>query len=151
MNDLFQFIDNNYLPITIIVVVVLVLLLIINIEGIDLNKPKPKTHLVQEVTVETFTEKSFNDSNENIEHLKLQPAESFCQSYFGNSAELEPACNQLTETNCAETSCCVFSNGKCVAGDVNGPTYKTDSTGNLITMDTYYYLGKKYPTNTTGN
>ena len=67
---------------------------------------------------------------------------TFCESYLENSGELEKACNQLTTSNCANVNCCVFNNGKCAAGDINGPTYKTDKDGKLITMDTYYYLGK---------
>jgi hypothetical protein len=70
----------------------------------------------------------------------LNPATSFCKSYLGNSADLEPACNKLTQPNCNQTSCCVFSNGKCVAGDIHGPTYKTDKS----TADTYYYQGQCY-------
>ena len=41
-----------------------------------------------------------------------------------------------------DVKCCVYGNGKCVAGDISGPTYKTDKDGKLITMDSYYYLGK---------
>jgi len=148
MSDIGDFIKQNVLSILIIVFVVLGLLVVINLKGINLNASGPPTHLIQEVTVETFAEKRLDDSEENIEQLKLQPSESFCQSYLGNSAELEPACNRLTESNCAETSCCVFlksgNNGKCVAGSVNGPTYRTDSNGNLITMDSYYYLGVRH-------
>jgi hypothetical protein len=132
-----------------IVIVVLGLLVIINIRGIDLNPPKPESKLVQQVTVETLDMMngiSMDDSQENIKKMKLNPSESFCKSYLGNSQELEGACNKLTETNCAQTSCCVFSKtseiGKCVAGGLDGPTYKTDKDGKLITMDTYYYLGK---------
>ena len=83
---------------------------------------------------------------ENIEKMKLNLAASFCKSYLANSQELEGGCNQLTESNCAQTSCCVFTktgeNSKCVAGSLDGPTYKTDKDGKLITMDSYYYLGK---------
>jgi hypothetical protein len=69
--------------------------------------------------------------------------ENFCESYLGQTIELEKACNQLTKTNCGQVKCCVYGNGKCVAGDMNGPTYKTDKDGKLITMDSYYYLGKR--------
>jgi hypothetical protein len=88
------------------------------------------------------------DSQENIEKMKLNMSNSFCESYLGNSQELEGACNQLTKTNCAQTSCCVFTNNKdsskCVAGGIHGPTYKTDKDGKLITMDSYYYLGVRH-------
>jgi hypothetical protein len=74
--------------------------------------------------------------------MMASSSENFCESYLGNSIELEKACNQLTESNCADVRCCVYGNEKCVAGDINGPTYKTDKDGKLITMDSYYYLGK---------
>jgi hypothetical protein len=120
------------------VVVVLFLLVLINIKGVDLNAPKPESKLVQQVTVETFS----IDSEENIKKMMASSSENFCEIYLGNSIELEKACNQLTESNCADVRCCVYGNGKCVAGDINGPTYKTDKDGKLITMDSYYYLGK---------
>ena len=138
MSEIVDFIKENVKEIVIIVVVVLFLLVLINIKGVDLNAPKPESKLVQQVTVETFS----IDSEENIKNLMASPSENFCESYLGNSAELEKACNELTESNCADVKCCVYGNGKCVAGDVSGPTYKTDKEGKLITMDSYYYLGK---------
>jgi cytoskeletal protein RodZ len=151
MEYIINFIQENYtyiLFIFIIIIIVFGLLIFINIKGINLNPPKTNSKLIQEVTVETFTEHSFTDTEENLEKLQLQPSESFCKSYLGNSSQLEPACNQLTETNCSQTNCCVYinkgKNGKCVAGDIHGPTYKTDNNGTLITLDTYYYLGKQY-------
>jgi len=149
MNELIEFINSSYISISIIVFIVLGLLVVISIYGINLNKSNPKPKLIQEVTVETFeenVEKIMANKNEDLDNLRLLPSESFCDSYLGNSAELEMACNQLTETNCAEAGCCVFTKtgSKCVAGDVHGPTYKTDKSGNLITLDSYYYLGKCY-------
>ncbi len=138
MSEIVDFIKENVKEIVIIVVVVLFLLVLINIKGVDLNAPKPESKLVQQVTVETFS----IDSEENIKKMMESPSENFCESYLGNSKELEKACNQLTESNCAEVRCCVYGNGKCVAGDISGPTYKTDKEGKLVTMDSYYYLGK---------
>lgn len=154
MNNLVDFIKQNYLNILIIVIVVITLLVIINLKGINMNPPKPETKLVQEVTVETFESGTNNEEGTNINkeytQLKLQPSDSFCESYLGNSAGLEVECNKLTESNCAETRCCVFTNtnklGKCVAGSINGPTYKTDKDGKLLTVDSYYYMGKRMPT-----
>lgn len=150
MSEIVDFMKENSKTIIIIVVVVLILLVVINIKGIDLNPPKPETKLVQQVTVETLDTmngSSMQDTKENIERMKLNLGESFCESYLGNAQELETACNQLTETNCAQAKCCVFRNsgqneGKCVAGNLRGPTYKTDKDGKLITMDSYYYLGQ---------
>jgi len=165
MNEIVDFMKENFKMIILIVIVVLILLVVINIKGIDLNPPKPETKLVQQVTVETLDTMDHSlmqDSKENIERMKLNPVESFCESYLGNSQELESACNQLTETNCAQVKCCVFRKSgqteetqteeeqkeqnekkeQCVAGNLNGPTYKTDKDGKMITMDSYYYLGK---------
>ena len=138
MSEIVDFIKENIKEIAIIVVVVLFLLVLINIKGVDLNAPKPESKLVQQVTVETFS----IDSEENIKKMMASSSENFCESYLGNSIEMEKACNELTESNCADVRCCVYGNGKCVAGDINGPTYKTDKDGKLITMDSYYYLGK---------
>jgi len=160
MNNLVDFIKQNYLNILIIVIVVITLLVIINLKGINLNPPKPQSKLIQEVTVETFdsgtnSESGINfDSGINISkeytQMKLQPSDSFCESYLGKSSELEEECNKLTESNCAETRCCVLTtnmgNRKCVAGSINGPTYKTDKDGKLLTIDSYYYMGKRIST-----
>jgi len=139
MSEIVDFINENGKEIIIVVVVVFFLLVLINIKGINLNEVKPKSKLVQKVTIETFEQ----ETDENIKKLMSSSSENFCESYLGKTEELEKGCNQLTENNCGEVKCCVYGNGKCVAGDVNGPTYKTDRDGKLITMDTYYYLGKR--------
>jgi hypothetical protein len=154
MNNLVDFIKENYLNILIIVIVVITLLVIINLKGINLNPPKPESKLIQEVTVETFESGTNSESGININkeyaQLKLQPSDSFCESYLGKSADLEVECNKLTESNCAETRCCVFTGNKesrkCVSGSINGPTYKTDKDGKLLTIDSYYYMGKRMST-----
>jgi hypothetical protein len=122
MSQIIDFIRENLSMIMLIVFVVFGLLLIINIKDIDLNPPKPESKLVQQVTVETFTTSTNSFTEDNI---VLQPSDSFCKSYLGNSSELNVSCGLLTETNCSKTSCCVYTNNKCVAGDKqNGPTYK---------------------------
>jgi hypothetical protein len=146
MSNLIDFFKNNYLNIGIIILVVVGLLVIISIKDINLNEPVQPTHLVQSVTVETFTP-GINE-NEDLDQLNMGIAQGFCASLEGNTAQLEDSCNELTKDNCAEVGCCVYMrdglNGKCVAGSKNGPTYKTDKDGNMITADRYYYLGKCY-------
>ena len=139
MIEIVNFIKENVKVIIIIVVVLLLLLVLINIRGIDLNENKTGSKLIQKVTVETFD--STSDSTIDLDKI-MNKKHTFCESYLENSGELEKACKQLTQSNCSDIKCCVFNNGKCAAGDINGPTYKTDKDGNLITMDTYYYLGK---------
>jgi hypothetical protein len=155
MEALIDFIKENSVAILTIVFIMLILLVIISIKGIELNAPKPESKLVQQVVVETLDTMGKNlelgldkDLNGlNLDGLKLQSSESFCDSYLGNSGQLEQACNSLTKDNCNETKCCVYANagsvGKCMAGDINGATYKTDKDGQLITVDSYYYLGKR--------
>jgi hypothetical protein len=65
---------------------------------------------------------------------------AFCDSYRGSSSTLNGACGKLTEKNCNETSCCVFTKKKCVAGDANGPTYKNRKTN----ARSYYFQNKCY-------
>lgn len=135
MSEIIDFIKENMQKILLIICIVIILLVLININNIDLNASKPKSKLVQQVTIETF-------SNELDFNLLSSPSDTFCESYLGNSEDLENACNKLTENNCANVKCCVFANRMCIAGDMNGPTYKTDKDGKLITIDSYYYLGK---------
>jgi hypothetical protein len=143
MSEIVNFIKENSKEIIIIVVVVLFLLVVMNIRGIDLNEPKEDTKIVQQVTVETVEPFDIQESEQNIENQLSSSSQNFCESYLGDSTKLEESCNQLTKTHCGEVKCCVYGNGKCVAGDLNGPTYKTDKDGKLITMDSYYYLGKQ--------
>ena len=140
MSEIVIFIKENSKEIIIIVVVVLFLLVVMNIKGIDLNEPKKDTKIVQQVTVETF---DIQETEQNIQNQLSSSSQNFCESYLGDSTKLEESCNQLTKTHCGEVKCCVYGNDKCVAGDSNGPTYKTDKDGKLITMDSYYYLGKR--------
>jgi len=85
-------------------------------------------------------------NSENEELLSLtSPAKGFCENYRGKSHELEGECNNLAESSCNKTDCCVWtSNSKCSAGEMSGATFKTDPSGNMITMDHYYYKNKCY-------
>ena len=73
---------------------------------------------------------------------------NFCKKYEGKTSELDVACNKLTTKNCKSSNCCVFvNNNKCSAGNSDGPTYKTDSNGNKIQIDNYYYQNKYFTNN----
>ena len=54
MTEIVDFIKENYVSIAVLVSVIFSLLIIISIIGWNLNPPKPKAKLVQQVTVETF-------------------------------------------------------------------------------------------------
>ena len=79
--------------------------------------------------------------SDDMDYLKLDPYNSFCNSYSGcNSVSggraLDKQCNNLTEYNCNRVGCCVFtSNNKCEAGGPNGATYSPN-------IDYYYYKNK---------
>jgi hypothetical protein len=77
--------------------------------------------------------------------LKSDYKKDICAENLGDYKTINEKCNALSNTNCNYISCCVLLNGnKCVAGDVNGPTYLTDQ-GNEIDYDYYKYRGKIYP------
>ncbi len=151
MSEIVDFIKENYVSIAILVSVIFALLIIISIIGWNLNPPKPESKLIQQVTVETFVNNATYDEKsilKELDNLKLNPSDSFCQSHLGNSAKLEKSCGQLTEDGCQQTNCCVWTKStnnkeKCMAGDKNGPTY----TDNLKTISSYYWQGMKHDIN----
>jgi hypothetical protein len=154
MSQISDFMHQNYISILIVIVIISSLMLLISIKGWDLNPPPPDSKLVQEITVETLVNQNPNtldniitsstNSTTNSDLSLSSLPDSFCKSYLGQSYQLESACGRLTQENCNETSCCVFtSDGKCRAGSKNGPTFQKDANGNMITMDYYYYLGTK--------
>jgi hypothetical protein len=117
---------------------VLLVLAVMNILGINLND---------------VYESQNNSILEGLQPgtLGIQPdtlnlstgANAFCDLYRGSSNNLNNSCGKLTEKNCNETSCCVFTNNKCVAGGANGPTYNSDSNGNTST-EKYYFQNQCY-------
>ena len=154
MNAIFNFITENLLYIAIIISIIVGLLVYIKFKDIDLNKI-PTKKLTQTVTVDTYVNReSFSNGNgvSNLEQVvqdfDFSGQNSFCVSYRGNSPQLNIACNGLTDENCSSIPCCVLVQGqngnKCMAGGINGPTFKKDANGNLISMDAYYYEGKQY-------
>jgi hypothetical protein len=160
MNAMISFLNENYIYIITIIAIVLGLLVYISFNKIEMNITTDKK-LVKTVTVETFVNDDIPDKNilfqstpytktdSEDKELDFNGANSFCENYRGQSGELNKACEYLTNDNCKSSSCCVLvqgSNGnKCMAGSANGPTYKKDVDGNLISIDSYYYKEKQYP------
>lgn len=69
----------------------------------------------------------------------------FCSSLIHDSHKRESGCNKLTKGNCQSSDCCVFLNGKkCVAGNANGPVYRSNDNGDKIDVDNYYFKSKCY-------
>jgi hypothetical protein len=70
----------------------------------------------------------------------------FCNYNKSNPDQLELKCNALNAETCAATTCCALLGGqKCVSGDANGPTMKSNySDFSVLNKDFYYYQGKCY-------
>ena len=83
----------------------------------------------------------------------IHGAKSFCENHRGKSSDLNTSCKMLTNDNCTSSDCCVLVQGQngntCMAGNVNGPTFKKDKDGKMISMDAYYFQGQKYPKTTS--
>jgi hypothetical protein len=70
--------------------------------------------------------------------------ENFCFTNSSNPQDLNNKCGSLTEKNCNLTSCCVWLNGSsCVAGNANGPTFKSKD-GKNIDVEYYSYKNKQF-------
>ena len=117
---------------------VLLVLALMNILGINLNDAYER----QNDTLLEGLQPGTLDIQPGTQNLATG-ANAFCESYRGSSSTLNNACGRLTEKNCNETSCCVFTNNKCVAGGANGPTYNSDSNGNTST-EKYYFQNQCY-------
>ena len=65
--------------------------------------------------------------------------------FYNSKNEIEESCSKLTETNCKSVGCCVYlNNEKCVSGNQHGPQFLSDSDGNKINVDNYYFKNKCY-------
>jgi len=117
---------------------VLLILAVMNILGINLNgnDVSQNSSLLEGFVLE------IQHDTQNL----ATGANAFCDLYRGSSSSLNNECRRLTEKNCNETSCCVFTNNKCVAGGANGPTYNTNSNLKIINAD-YYFQNQCYGAN----
>jgi hypothetical protein len=88
-----------------------------------------------------FVNVGSNDFNSNPCNfksiMKTEFKDGLCKN---NSSETNKKCKLLSKEGCNLSSCCVSLDGTmCVAGNVDGPTFLTDSGG---TIDYEYYLFK---------
>lgn len=133
-ND-FKFIINVF----IFVLLFFSLVLFINSIGLNFNKKKPEKKLLQVVTIEGLTNIEPNTS------IIENKSDAFCEHHRGSSHILQQSCGKLTQQNCNNTSCCVWtSENKCVAGKNTGPTFNSDNNGKTKNLDYYYYQNKCY-------
>jgi hypothetical protein len=103
-------------------------------------KTMKEQRMVQRTTMLGSLKKEFDS-------LFLTPVASFCEHNKTNGSALQAQCSALTYDNCNSTSCCVWASGssqigKCTAGDAKGAMYKSDSNGDPVNVDTYYYQNK---------
>ena len=85
-------------------------------------------------------EKEFDDIVNNM-------SANFCHS-LKDSDEKNEKCKIQTDGACKVLDCCVLVKNKgdkklkCLAGSSVGPTFQTDSNGNQINIDYFYYQNK---------
>ena len=80
-------------------------IILINWSIIFFNKKKQSSLLYYQ---------TIKESLENMP-LLINSNDAFCKTHKGYN--LETSCNSLTKSNCNLTSCCIFANGKCKAGN----------------------------------
>ena len=139
-----DFSRSNVLNIFIGVIVIFALIIFIEVSNLNLNQDQVNKKVVQVVNIEAL-KNNIKDKTNKVEppntSINLNPVSDFCKS---SSSSLKESCSKLTKKNCNSTSCCIMLNGeKCVAGNQDGPTFKTNS-GEDITVDYYYYQNKCY-------
>jgi hypothetical protein len=126
--------SKHILKIFIIVLLILSLIIFINTIGLNLNDEERPKKLLQVVTIEAM------DTN-----IPMNKNDAFCESHRGSSGTLDESCGKLTQGNCNSTSCCVWtSDDKCKAGNIDGPTFNSDSNGKTKVLDYYYFQNKCY-------
>jgi len=121
------------------------IVLLIKRFDIDMDVNKTNGQPVRVVTVEGLDNLSTNatmDNDTNMD-MKNDGSESFCDKYKSQPSELDTKCSGLTEKSCDATSCCVFINGeRCVAGNKNGPMFRTSAeTNENIDIKHYKHKG----------
>lgn len=79
-------------------------------------------------------------------HHTADTQSGFCEATKSSVLEREAKCNALDPNVCGSTDCCVLLGGeKCVAGNQNGPSIKSNySDTTIINRDYYYYRGNCY-------
>ena len=131
-----DFSRSNVLNIFIGVIFIFALIIFMDVININLNTEESNKKVVQVVNIEALQNNT--DINTTI---NLNPISDFCKS---SSDSLKTSCGKLTKKKCNSTTCCIMLNGeKCVAGNEDGPTFKTES-GEDINIDYYYYQNKCY-------
>lgn len=128
----------------IFVFIVFAIITIIDIYNINLNPKITKKKLIEVVTIEGLNNMDIDSTNKFNLPIAVNPAVDFCKSNIGAN-DMQEKCGELTNINCNKTNCCVWlNNSKCVPGNEDGPTFKTDKSNNKIEVNNYYYQTKCY-------
>ena len=132
--------------IIVVMAVILGLLLFFYIENINVQEPPKK--VVATAVIESLL--NYEDERDSILMPNLN--NNFCNVNSNNLVELNTNCNGLPEATCKNTPCSVLVNGtQCMAGNNGGPLMNTDSEGNPIEIDYYYYMNQCYGKNCPAN
>ena len=129
-------------------VLLVVLILIVGTAYMTLHNINTSTSSEDDNQVtHEFTIEGFDGSDDEDIKLDVDP----CKKHGNDLGKVEAYCRSLTEGNCKLSNCCVYafnsedeSDGKCVAGDKDGATFKEDDNGDDLNFDYYYYKNKKY-------
>lgn len=101
---------------------------------------------VNNVTFPKNEKEPFQNVNVEVNKMGLSTHNSFCESNLSSGSSMEEKCNTLTYKSCNSVSCCGWLSNKtankCVAGSTHGPTFQTDTNGDAINGDPYYYNNK---------
>lgn len=142
LESLLDILITKWYDVLLVVLILLVGTAYVTLNNIDTNPPNESE---KQVTRE-FTIEGFDGSNDESE-LDVDP----CNYHDNDLGKVESYCRSLTEGNCKLSNCCVYtfnsedeSDGKCVAGDKDGATFKEDDNGDDLNFDYYYYKNKKY-------
>jgi len=132
--------DFKYLlKIFIVSFLIFSLIIFVNSIGINFNEPNYQKNLTNVIIMEGLENKNVLSNNP----FNLSSSDAFCQVNKG--AQCEKSCRNLTQDNCNQTSCCVWtSNHKCHAGNQDGPLFGSNSKGKTIPLDYYYFQNKCY-------
>jgi hypothetical protein len=112
--------------------ILLISMLLINMNNWNME-PRKGSEVLKEVRIEGF------------ETIEGDATKSFCEKYQPDPNEMNKQCGKFDKNSCDIPSCCVWLNGKkCVAGDVNGPTFVTGEDMKEIDIKYYKHQGKCY-------
>ena len=122
--------------IIIISLIIIALLVLFSMLNINFNSSTNK-HISKIVTIENL------ENKENVIN-GVTFEQAFCELNKTEPHKLDASCNELNESTCNSTGCCIWLNGKkCVAGNIKGPTFLgTESQPLEITH--YHYKNKLF-------